>query len=81
MTTNEFLAWLDGYLLDRAQPDAMVIAEKARSITAAIFHVPFTQPRPYSPATQLVPAVFPYTTCTNGHLPGFESLTPGAGSI
>lgn len=62
MTTNEFLAWLDGYLLDRAQPDAMVIAAKARGIAQPMFQVPITQIQPFQPG-RLVPNTPPYTTC------------------
>lgn len=34
MTASEFKAWLEGYMLDRANPDAHVIAKKAQEVHA-----------------------------------------------
>lgn len=52
MTTDEFKAWLDGYMTDRAAPDAKVIAEKAKELRGGLQ----IDPAKY-PATGYKPAV------------------------
>jgi hypothetical protein len=62
ISPNEFKAWLEGYMLDRASPDAQVIAKKAATILAAPI---WTLPRPYPPAIAVAPAFAPYTSATS----------------
>lgn len=44
MNLSEFKAWLDGYMLDRANPDPRVIAKKAGEVYA---DPPVIVPSPY----------------------------------
>jgi hypothetical protein len=62
MTDSEFKAWLEGYMLDRANPDPKVIAAKAAELRpdAPIYSLPYipsTRPAPYWDHMK------PYVTC------------------
>lgn len=79
MNVREFQAWLDGYMQDRAEPDAALIAEKAREIVDAAptwqwFPVaPWYEPVPLSP-TITQPQITWTDTVTNvAMLPDHES--------
>jgi len=74
MTANEFKAWLEGYMLDRPNPDAHVIAKKAAEMQQTFTLPPMTQPGPHHPPTHVYgpsigsaqpPFISPFTvTCS-----------------
>lgn len=87
MTQSEFIAWLDGYLLDRTSIDAALIRQKMAEVKAP---EPFNWRTISTPVFGMPPArltsgdpmpIHPYTTCDAAGIPAVagalsDGMTP-----